>query len=234
ATDDSVACGTCHRPGSGGADPRVGFYPGTDKGTIDDVRGSPGVPSLDASGVALDHPMFGRERQVTARLAPSNFGALWADELLWDGSVGGELRDPLTGEVAIAAGGALEAQVLQALANDAEMAHRDRTWDELTGKIAARPPLALASDLPADVAAALERRPSYPELFAAAFGDPAITPVRIAFAIAAYQRTLVADDTPWDRYAAGDERALGTAELHGWRAFRDFHCDKCHTPPLFT
>src|SRR5690606_9132005 len=31
ATDDSVACGTCHRPGSGGADPRVGFYPGTDK-----------------------------------------------------------------------------------------------------------------------------------------------------------------------------------------------------------
>ena len=234
SADDSVACGTCHRPASGGADPRAGVYPGIDKGTIDDVHGSPGVRSMDAAGTLLDHPMFGQERQVTARLAPSNFGALWAPELLWDGSVGGELRDPLSGEVVIAAGGALEAQVLQALANDAEMAYRDREWQALAAKLAESGPLALATDWPADVAAALRDEPSYLDLFAAAFGDPAITPVRIAFAIAAYQRTLVAGETAWDRYTAGDDNALGQAERYGWRAFQDFHCDKCHVPPLFT
>ena len=42
SSDGSVACGTCHRPAFGGADPRAGRYPGVDKGTIDDVRGSPG------------------------------------------------------------------------------------------------------------------------------------------------------------------------------------------------
>ncbi|HEY8519489.1 MAG TPA: cytochrome c peroxidase [Gammaproteobacteria bacterium] len=234
SSDNSVACGTCHRPASGGADPRAGVHPGKDKGTIDDVLGSPGIAALDASGKPVVHPVFGTSPQVTPRAAPSNFGALWADELFWDGSAGGTLRDPLTGEVVIARGGALENQALTALANEAEMAHAGRTWAELTAKVASSRPLALATDLPADVAAALAARPSYPALFEAAFGDPAVTPVRIAFAIAAYQRTLVADQTPWDRYVAGDERALTPSQVYGWEAFRAFHCDKCHVPPLFT
>ena len=50
SSDDSVACGTCHRPGAGGADPRAARHPGTDKGTIDDVMGSPGIVSLDRDG----------------------------------------------------------------------------------------------------------------------------------------------------------------------------------------
>ena len=43
SSDGSVACGTCHRPAAGGADPRTGRHPGIDKGTIDDVMGSPGI-----------------------------------------------------------------------------------------------------------------------------------------------------------------------------------------------
>ena len=43
SSDGSVACGTCHRPGAGGGDPRAGRHPGIDKGTIDDVMGSPGI-----------------------------------------------------------------------------------------------------------------------------------------------------------------------------------------------
>src|SRR5688572_33382031 len=50
SSDASVACGTCHRPAQGGADPRAGRFPGIDKGTIDDVRGSPGIVSLDRDG----------------------------------------------------------------------------------------------------------------------------------------------------------------------------------------
>ena len=119
---------------------------------------------------------------------------------------------------------------------------RDYTDEELQAildehqraKLERSPPLALASDLPVDVAEALAARPRYPDLFAAAFGDPAITPGRLAFALATYQRTLVSDQTPWDRYEAGDAKALDERALYGWRKLQDFHCTSCHTPPLFT
>lgn len=234
SSDNTVACGTCHRPSYGGSDPRAGRYPATDPGTIDDVIGSPGIMSLDAHGHPRAHPMFGDGRQVTQRLSPSNFGALWAPELFWDGRVSGEFRDPVTNEVVIPEGGALEAQALVPLLNDTEMAKSERQWRELTDKLARSQPLALASDLPDDIEAALASHVSYPALFEAAFGDSAITPVRIAFALAAYQRTLVADKTAWDRYEAGDASALSESARYGWEVMQRLHCTSCHAPPLFT
>jgi cytochrome c peroxidase len=234
SSDASVACGTCHRPAHGGADPRAGRFPGSDKGTIDDVRGSPGIVSLDRDGKPAHDPMFGAGPQVTPRLTPSNFGSLWASELFWDGRARSRFQDPLTGAVTIARGGAFENQAVMALVTSTEMAKRDRDWHDITAAIARATPLALATNLPRDVADALGARPSYPALFAAAFGDDAITPVRIAFALATYQRTLVADETAWDRYDGGDESALSGRALHGWRALNDFHCVACHTPPTFT
>ncbi len=234
SSDNTVACGTCHVPAAGGVDPRMGRHPGTDPGTIDDVRGSPGIVSLDSHGRPTEHPVFGFDRQVTTRTSMSNFGSLWAAEAFWDGSAAGDFRDPLTGRVAIAAGGALENQALTALSNDAEMAKLGRTWQELAAKLDRVTPLGVAGDLPDDVAAALGDSPDYPTLFADAFGDPAITPVRIAFAIATYERTLLPDQTPWDRYQAGDTDAMSEIELLGWQAMQDFQCVKCHEPPLFT
>jgi cytochrome c peroxidase len=81
---------------------------------------------------------------------------------------------------------------------------------------------------------ALEQSPDYPSLFRNAFGDTNITAARIGFAIATYQRTLVADRTAWDRLVAGDVNALSASAARGWRDFRAFHCADCHTPPLFT
>ena len=234
SSDNSVACGTCHLPAFGGGDPRAGLHPGRDPGTIDDVHGSPGIVSLDAQGRPQEHPVFGFEPQVTPRSSPSNFGSLWADEQFWDGRAGSRFIDPLSGDAAIVSGGSLETQALIALLNDAEMSKTGRRWSEVTAKLERVVPLALATDLPADVGAKLETLADYPSLFAAAFGDPAITPVRIAFALASYQRTLVADQTPWDRYRAGDEDALSSTERYGMRALDDFQCVKCHTPPLFT
>jgi cytochrome c peroxidase len=234
SSDSTVACGTCHRPAFGGADPRSGRHPGIDKGTIDDVHGSPGIVSLDRDGRPIAHPLFADQPQVTPRLAPSNFGALWAPELFWDGRAGPEFKDPQSGAVAIRQGGALENQALEALMSNAEMAKAGRTWNDLTANLAQVEPLALASNLPKDVSAALAVAPNYPELFAAAFGDRSITPVRIAFALASYQRTLVSDRTAWDRFDSGDSTALTGRASYGWRALQAFHCTACHTPPLFT
>jgi cytochrome c peroxidase len=234
SSDDMVACGTCHRPAWGGADARSAVNAGSDPGTIDDVHGSPGIVALDGTGQHIEHPKFGRGPQVTPRSSPSVFGALWAPAVFWDGRATGEFRDPLTGSVVIATGAALESQIIETLANPTEMAKPDRPWAEITDKLERVRPLALATNLPADVAAAITQYGSYKELFAAAFGDAAITPVRIALAIATYERTLVADQTPWDRYVAGEESALSRTELFGLQALKDFHCLKCHTPPLFT
>lgn len=234
SSDGSVACGTCHRPAVGGADPRTARHPGVDKGTIDDVHGSPGIVALGRDGKPLSHPVFGDQPQVTERLAPSNFTALWAEELFWDGRAHSGLEDPVTGKVAIAHGGALENQTLIALMNPAEMAKAGRTWAELVTDVQRARPLALATELPPDTAAAIVKSPTYHALFTAAFGNATITPVRIAFAIATYQRTLVSDRTAWDRFDAGDASALSSRALYGWRAFQNFHCNACHTPPLFT
>ena len=234
SSDDSIACGTCHRPAAGGADPRAARHRGVDKGTIDDVMGSPGIVSLDPNGDRQAHPLFGFEPQVTPRLSPSSFGALWADEVFWDGRASSQLEDPLTGEIAIAHGGALENQALEALLNETEMAKAGRTWADVVADLEHARPLGLATKWPRDTAAAIERFATYPALFEAAFGDPTITPLRIAFALATYQRTLIADQTPYDRFVAGDTAALTGRALDGLRAFESFHCSACHTPPLFT
>jgi hypothetical protein len=81
---------------------------------------------------------------------------------------------------------------------------------------------------------AIATDPTYPDLFARAFGDPQITPTRIAFAIATYERTLVADQTPWDRFIAGDESALNGQEQVVWNLLRTPEsqggsaCADCH------
>jgi len=234
SSDDTVACGTCHLPERAGADPRPAVHPGESAGTGDDVRGSFGVVRRDASGAAIEDPVFGFGRQVTPRAAPGFFGGLWGSASFWDGRAGGEFRDPLTGEVRIASGGSLESQALAPILSPVEMAREGRTWADVTGKLAGVAPLALASDLPADLDAALSGGAGYPELFQAAFGDPAITPVRIAFALATYERTLVPDQTPWDAFVAGDAAALSASQQQGWAFFQSSACASCHVPPIFT
>ncbi|MDG2316727.1 MAG: cytochrome c peroxidase [Gammaproteobacteria bacterium] len=234
SSNDTVACGTCHQPAFGGGDSRYGRYTGSDKGTIDDIWGSPGVVHMDESGDPVSHTMFGFEPQVTPRMTPSNFGALWATEQFWDGRATSEFLDPLTGEIVIPSGGSLENQAISPLFNPVEMARPGRTWEDIISKLESVDPLALASDIPRDMLEAIQSNRDYPSLFQAAFGDKNITPVRIVFAIATYQRTLVPDQTPWDHYMAGNENALSEDAKFGWRVFQELRCVNCHEPPLFT
>ncbi len=233
SSDNTVACGTCHIPSSGGADPRDpdnSIHPGNDGvfGNGDDIVGSRGVALMDANGNLVEHPLFGFEAQVTDRAAQSMFGHMWAEEAFWDGRAGTEFVDPLTNDVLISSGGALENQSIGPILNSVEMAKEDREWSEVTEKLGTVAPLALASDIPADIVTALQTNDSYPALFDQAFGDEEITPSRIAFAIATYQRTLIPNQSPFD---------LGTMtqdQEDGFEAFMDEDCGACHVPPLFT
>ena len=77
--------------------------------------------------------------------------------------------------------------------------------------------------------------PEYREMFRNVFGD-AYPSVRHAFmAIAAFERTLVQTDTPFDEYMRGDEAALTEQQLRGMELFEgQAGCINCHNGPLFS
>ncbi|MCC6783606.1 MAG: hypothetical protein IT457_12255 [Planctomycetes bacterium] len=237
SSNNLMACGTCHRPGSGGGDPRRQPSPGLDGtlGTPDDNFASPGVIRSDSANHYESDPAFGLQPQVTRRATPSFILGAWFPRLSWDGRFPGSFRDPLSQALLIASGAALEDQALKPILDVIEMGHAGRTWSEVTNKLAAVRPMALASQVPADLSAALANGARYPELFAAAFGDPAITPSRIAYALATYERTLIPDQTPWDRFQRGEPGAMTPNQIAGMNVFNGIgRCNLCHVPGLFS
>ena len=71
--------------------------------------------------------------------------------------------------------------------------------------------------------------------FVEAFGPPGLTVQTLAGALAAYQRTLISRNTPFDRYAAGDDGALTEAARRGLGLFTGkANCAVCHDGPNFT
>jgi cytochrome c peroxidase len=235
--DKTIACATCHLPEHGGTDPRVGLHPGLDGifGTADDVNGSPGVVQHDTNGSFLPSAVFGLHVQSTGRLANPAVGAALHSELFWDGRALSTFTDPETSLVAIQYGGGLESQAVAPILSAVEMGKVGRTWSDVRGRLQTVTPMSLASNLTPDISAALQLHPTYPDLFADAFGDPAITAVRIAFAIASYERTLVPDQTPWDSYMAGNTAALTPTQQQGEQLFNgNGRCNLCHFPPAFT
>lgn len=234
SSDDTVACGTCHRSGSGGSDPRAGSEP-TFPSAIGGIHGAHGIRActIDEAG-EVAYADSNASVQVTRRKPPTYLDAMFASDLFWDGRARSAFTDPDTGEVAIASGGALESQVVGPPVNAVEMACADRTWPDIHAKLEHIAPLARARDIPPDMLYALCAHPSYPQLFQAAFGDPAITTRRIAFAIASHERTLLSDQTPYDRFQDGDTTALTALQQTGMTLFAGKgQCQRCHPPPLF-
>src|SRR5205085_7363783 len=69
----------------------------------------------------------------------------------------------------------------------------------------------------------------YVKRFERIFGG-GVTMDAIAKALAAYERTLVAGNSPFDRYQAGDSNALSAAARSGMVLFRGkARCNVCHT-----
>jgi cytochrome c peroxidase len=109
----------------------------------------------------------------------------------------------------------LEAQAEQPILNPIEMGMKSP--DELVAKL---------------------RSTEYRDKFQQVFGR-AITYDEITGAIAAYERTQVVFDTPFDRFMAGNTSAISESAKRGWSIFNGKgRCMSCHgwnpTQPLFT
>lgn len=86
------------------------------------------------------------------------------------------------------------------------------------------------------VVARLRSIPAYGTLFDKAFGGgkASVSAQNLGRALAAFERTLVAVDSPYDRYMRGDRSAMTATQLEGMEAFSRAGCTGCHGGPMFS
>ncbi|MBN2328934.1 MAG: c-type cytochrome [Candidatus Omnitrophica bacterium] len=93
-------------------------------------------------------------------------------------------------------------------------------------------PIEMGHDIE-EVAKEINAIPEYQKRFEDVFGQPADKDT-ITKAIAAFERTLLAGNSPFDRYQNGDENAISAEAKEGWQLFQQKLCATCHQPPVFS
>lgn len=143
-------------------------------------------------------------------LAPSVLNSAYQEPMLWDGRAGVtgiNAKEPLIQEFDV---NRYQLSGLETQAIDAMTVHRLGT-------------------------AAIATIPEYQDLFAHAFPDRPYVSAEIedlkrtGLAIAAYERTLLATEAPFQKWLKGDENALSKQELRGGLVFFRSTCIHCHT-----
>jgi cytochrome c peroxidase len=99
-------------------------------------------------------------------------------------------------------------------------------------------PIEMANPDLFSVIARLQKHPEYPSLFRKAFGSDSITSVKLAKAIAQFERTLISSNSNWDK-AERRERLRTQSEINGMIIFSTekgdcFHCHGNPSSPFFT
>ncbi len=86
-----------------------------------------------------------------------------------------------------------------------------------------------------EVSRRISNIPLYRKLFKEAFPDaPAITDTLISRALAAFQRSLIANNSRFDRYMRGEKTALSSREINGMNLFIKTGCARCHNGPMLS
>jgi cytochrome c peroxidase len=99
-------------------------------------------------------------------------------------------------------------------------------------------PIEMGQKSPDDVVVKVRKLSDYTPLFQRAFGHEA-TYDDIASAIATFERMQFAGDSPFDRFLAGNPKAIDASAQRGWSLFNGKgRCNACHpfstTNPLFS
>jgi cytochrome c peroxidase len=105
----------------------------------------------------------------------------------------------------------LEAQAAGPVANPIEMGMKD--WDA--------------------VVARLKAVKGYNEAFTRVFGENSVSKDNATKAIAAYERTLITPNSPYDKYVLGDKAALTEQQVRGMDKFAELGCTSCHSGAAF-
>ena len=215
-----IACMTCHLPAFATGDAR----------SLSIGQGAAGL------GPNRIHP----GGVFIPRNAPPAFNLHAMKALFWDGRInrddGGLVHTPIGDKItpqmtAVFEFGALSALPLFPVLNRAEM--RANSGNELA---------AFRDDQEQETWAALMARlgaiRQYRRLFEAAYPGQRFEDMTFAYASNAIAGFLVDrmafNRTPWDRFLAGDDRALTDVQLAGAKNFMSARCSICHNGPAFT
>jgi cytochrome c peroxidase len=109
--------------------------------------------------------------------------------------------------------------------------YRQQFWDGRAASLANPIEMALSIE---DAVGRLNRIAGYKSQFQKVFGTDA-NPDGIAKAIAAYERTVLSGNAPYDKYKAGDKSALSEAAERGRKLFfGKANCAACHAGANFS
>jgi cytochrome c peroxidase len=85
------------------------------------------------------------------------------------------------------------------------------------------------------VVSRLRAIPDYRTRFTNVFGgSSAISAANLGRALAAFQRTLITTNAPFDRYMRGDSSAMSALAVAGMNRFARIGCANCHLGPMFS
>ncbi len=85
-----------------------------------------------------------------------------------------------------------------------------------------------------EISSRLNQIPGYREQFQQVFGADA-SPDHVAYAVAAFMRTLVDSESRWARFRDGEESSFTEQEQRGWEVFSEkAKCTNCHDSILLT
>ncbi len=79
----------------------------------------------------------------------------------------------------------------------------------------------------------LKQIPGYITMFEKVFGEDAITKENIGKAIASFERTLIAGNSPFDKYMHGNKKALTAQAQRGMKLVQEVGCTACHSGANF-
>ncbi len=86
-----------------------------------------------------------------------------------------------------------------------------------------------------EVLSRLKRIPEYQDRFEKAFGPSSkISKATLSMAIAAYERTLITNNSRFDQFMRGNVSAISISEKEGFEQFKKSGCGNCHNGPMFS
>lgn len=106
---------------------------------------------------------------------------------------------------------------------EAQVLHPIRARDEMRGDACEE----------GEVVELIVQRVQAIERYRTAMGGTVTMP-KIALAIAAFERSLVTPDTPFDRFMRGDKSALTPHQQRGMKVFEESGCIRCHGGPMLS
>lgn len=199
----TYSCSSCHHAAAG-------FQAGVVQGMGDGGSGF----GLDGSGRVPDPSYPIMDLDVQPIRTPTSLNGAYQESMLWNGQFGATgpnvgTEDRWTDGTPIAVN-KLGYQGLEVQAIAGLSVHR-------------------MSDIPNSIAAS---NTTYTDLFEQAFPGEPIDTERAGLAIAAYERTLLANEAPFQRWLRGERDAMSDAQKRGALVFfGKAECVACHTGP---